>query len=107
MHRYLSALTAYDIDALVLGCTHYSLLQPVIEREVDELHGAHVTVVDSAHAVAAELAALLTRQPLAASRAHVGKLRIFVTDMPNRFTEVASRFLGQDVGSLDVTAIDL
>ena len=107
VRKYLSALTAYDIDALVLGCTHYPLLQRVIEREVDELHGAHVTVVDSAHAVAAELAALLTRQQLAASRAHVGKLRIFVTDMPNRFTEVASRFLGQDVGSLDVTAIDL
>jgi glutamate racemase len=107
VRKYLSALVDHDIDALVLGCTHYPLLQSVIAREVDALHGSHVTVVDSAHAVATELAALLASQQLAASRAHDGKLRILVTDMPNRFTEVASRFLGQDVGSLDVTAIDL
>ena len=107
VRKYLSALVAHDVDALVLGCTHYPLLEPVIAREIDELHGTHVPVVDSAHAVATELAALLARKQLAASRAEQGKLRIFVTDMPKRFTEVASRFLGQDVGSLDVTAIDL
>jgi hypothetical protein len=50
---------------------------------------------------------VLERQQLAASPGKSGTLRIFVTDMPNKFSEVASRFLGQDVAKLDVTAIDL
>jgi glutamate racemase len=107
VRKYLGALVEHDIDALVLGCTHYPLLERVIAREVDDLHGSHVTVVDSAHAVASELSELLERQQLAAAPGARGKLRIFVTDMPNKFSEVASRFLGQDVRSLDVTAIDL
>jgi len=107
VRKYLGALVEHDIDALVLGCTHYPLLAAVIEREVADLHGSHVPVVDSAHALASELAEVLEKRQLSGSPGKVGKLRIFVTDMPNKFTEVASRFLGQDVASLDVTAIDL
>jgi glutamate racemase len=107
VRKYLGALVEHQIDALVLGCTHYPLLAPVIEKEVAGLHGSHVPVVDSAHALASELAEVLERRQLAASPDKTGSLRIFVTDMPNKFTEVASRFLGQDVASLDVTAIDL
>jgi glutamate racemase len=107
VRKYLGALVEHDIDALVLGCTHYPLLASVIEKEVADLHGSHVPVVDSAHAVASELAEVLEKRQLSGSPGKVGTLRIFVTDMPNKFTEVASRFLGQDVASLDVTAIDL
>lgn len=107
VRKYLGGLVKHDIDALVLGCTHYPLLAPVIAREVADLHGSHVPVVDSAHALASELAEVLERRQLSASAGKAGTLRIFVTDMPNKFTEVASRFLGRDVGSLDVTAIDL
>jgi glutamate racemase len=107
VRKYLSGLVEHDIDALVLGCTHYPLLASVIETEVADLHGGHVPVVDSAHALASELADVLERQQLSASPGKPGKLRVFVTDMPNKFSEVASRFLGQDVAKLDVTAIDL
>lgn len=107
VRKYLSALVPHDIDALVLGCTHYPLLAAVIRREVSDLHGSEVKVVDSAHAVATELAELLEQQQLGAAPGKAGSLRILVTDMPNKFTEVASRFLGQDVSSLDVTLIDL
>jgi glutamate racemase len=107
VRKYLRRLVAHDIDALVLGCTHYPLLQPVIESELADLHGSAIPVVDSAHAVASELAEVLQAQQLAAAGTEPGGLRIFVTDMPSKFTEVASRFLGRDVASLDVTAIDL
>ena len=107
VRRYLGALVEHDIDALVLGCTHYPLLQPVIASELADLHGAAVPVVDSAHALAAELAELMERQQLTASDASPGKLRLIVTDMPRQFAVVASRFLGQDIASLDVTQVDL
>lgn len=107
VRKYLEGLVQHDIDALVLGCTHYPLLAPVIAREVSALRGSEMPVVDSAHAVAAELAELLAQKQLSASAGATGTLRILVTDMPNKFREMASRFLGRDVGSLDVTAIDL
>jgi glutamate racemase len=107
VRKYLGALVQHDIDALVLGCTHYPLLASVIATELADLHGSQVPVVDSAHALSAELADVLERQQLSAFAGKQGKLRIFVTDMPNKFSDVASRFLGQDVATLDVTAIDL
>lgn len=107
VRKYLSPLVEHDIDALVLGCTHYPLLAPLIASELADLHGSPIPVIDSAHAVASDLAEVLATKQLAATRTERGSLRIFVTDMPKQFTEVASRFLGQNVESLDVTAIDL
>lgn len=64
-------------------------------------------MVDSAHALAAELAELLEHKQLTASVDRSGRLDVIVTDMPSKFAEVASRFLGRDVASLNVTAVDL
>lgn len=105
--RYLAPLVEARIDALVLGCTHYPLLSNVIAHELDALAGCHVPVVDSAEATAEELTALLAARDLASDGTQPGRLRILVTDMPRRFTEVAARFLGQELSGLDVEAIDL
>ena len=106
VRRYLEPLVAADIDALVLGCTHYPLLRAPIEQELAELHGRPLPVVDSAEATASELAELLEQRSLSTTRAQ-GGLKIMVTDMPKRFTEVAARFLGRPLGGLAVEAIDL
>jgi glutamate racemase len=105
--RYLAPLVASRIDTLVLGCTHYPLLADVIGRELDALAGRHVPVVDSAEATAEELTTLLAARDLVTDRVGDGTLRILVTDVPRRFTEVAARFLGQELSGLDVEAIDL
>jgi glutamate racemase len=104
--RYLEPLLARGIDALVLGCTHYPLLAPVIRAEAEAIAGASVAVVDSAEATADELAQLLEDRELART-AGPGSLSMMVTDLPSRFAEVAARFLGRDVEGLDVSAIDL
>jgi glutamate racemase len=91
----------------VLGCTHYPLLRELITHELADLSGAPIPVVDSAEATAAELEKLLADRNLAQSRPHPGALRILVTDMPGKFSEVAARFLGESVEGLDVTQIDL
>jgi glutamate racemase len=105
--RYLEPLVRAGIDTLVLGCTHYPLLRDPIARELAELSGRPVPVVDSAEATADELVATLRARRLGAERDRPGALRLLVTDMPKRFAEVAGRFRGRPVEGLGVEAIDL
>jgi len=88
--RYLAPVAAAGVDAVVLGCTHYPLLAGAI---AGELPG--VALVDSAEAIAAEVAAEVG--PGAGEGAH----RFFVTDTPRRFLALAGRFLGQDVAAAE------
>jgi glutamate racemase len=107
VRKYLEPLVQADIDALVLGCTHYPLLSPLITSELAALSGKPLPVIDSAHAVADDLAHLIEARELGTERQDEGKLRIYVTDVPKMFSESASRFLGRDIDSLNVTAVDL
>jgi glutamate racemase len=103
--RYLEPLARENVDVVVLGCTHYPLLRDVIESEAKALIGKHVEVVDSASAVAHEAHAFLNARSLANTSGKPGKLSLAVTDLPKSFTDVARRFLGEDVR--DVEQIDL
>lgn len=107
VRRYLEPLARANIDTLVLGCTHYPLLRGAILREVEQICGKPIAVVDSADATAAELAEVLESRALRTERREAGSLRLLVTDMPKRFGEMASRFLGRSVTGLQVEAIDL
>ena len=98
---YLSDLLASDIDTLVLGCTHYPLLRPLLESIV----GSGVRIVDSAEATAAATAEILARVDLDAESAARSTHEYFATDDPGRFAEIAERFLGgpiQSVGHADL-----
>jgi glutamate racemase len=107
VQRYLKPLIAQHIDALVLGCTHYPLLRPILETELAAMSGSALPVVDSAEATASELATLLSDRGLSAPTSGRGDLRILVTDKPGKFAEVAARFLGESVEGLAVEQIDL
>lgn len=103
VRRYLAAFESRDVDTIVLGCTHYPLLRAVIEAQGRAALGEGLAVVDGAEATAATLERILDDREL--RRGGDGGLRITVTDLPDRFQEVASRFLGAEVG--EVEAIDL
>lgn len=107
LRRYLEPFREAEIAALILGCTHYPVLGALIRREVAALCGPRTHVVDSAEATADELLATLADRGLRAGSSRIGSLRLLVTDLPQRFTEEASRFLGQDAGGLEVEQIDL
>ena len=91
---YLATLRRSGIDTLVLGCTHYPLLKPVIA----EVMGDAVALVDSAEETAREVAALLRARGLARPDG-AGATSFFVTDVPDRFIRIGERFLGARVGS--------
>ena len=89
--RYLGPLAAARVDALVLGCTHYPLLREAIAAALPG-----VTLVDSAQAIAAEVASRF-----GAAAGGPATHRFFVTDVPGRFAQLAGRFLGQPVASAE------
>ena len=90
---YVKPLLKNRIDTIVLGCTHY----PLIKKVVQEAAGKGIKLIDSAEAAAQETGQTLIRLGLANSPGRKGKYRYFVSDIPQKFTEVACRFLGRDV----------
>jgi glutamate racemase len=91
LKEYLTPLLRQRIDALVLGCTHYPLLKPLIAEVV----GKQVKLVDSAEACAEDVRERLeTLKMLATRRRREGVILPFVTDEVERFNELSERFLG-------------
>ncbi len=95
--RYLRPLLRTGIDALVLGCTHYPLLKPLIARVV----GADITLVDSAEATAAALEDSLEHEDLRTTRPEPEVQEYFVTDDAERFLALAKLFLGKPLDHLE------
>ena len=92
-------------DVLVLGCTHYPLLKPLLHRLVPD----HVTIVDSAGSTAQVVAQLL-RQGLPkvsseAERRELPRLKFFVTDSVEKFRRLGAKFLGSPI--VDVEHVEL
>jgi glutamate racemase len=104
--RYIEPLVLAGAGVLVLGCTHYPLLQPTIEKVARELAAKTVPVVDSAEATAHAVARLFAEGRIPASTSDAaGRLEMLVTDLPASFAAVAERFLGEPVPG--VAQIDL
>jgi glutamate racemase len=96
--EYLAPVLAQGIDTLVLGCTHYPLLRPLL----GDVAGGAVVLVDSAETTAAQTAALLSRLRQL-NPGHVAPVhQFYVTDVPQRFRAVGERFLGQPLADVQV-----
>ncbi|MDE1943244.1 MAG: glutamate racemase [Betaproteobacteria bacterium] len=91
--EYLTPVMAEGVDTLILGCTHYPLLKPVLARVV----GEEITLVDSADSIADQAAALLAERGLGADRTLPPVHEYYVTDLPLRFRAVGERFLGRSL----------
>ncbi len=90
--EYIAPLREAGVDTVILGCTHYPLLKPVLA----ELLGPTVTLIDSGRQAALELAEVL-RQKDQLSAAAVGSHRYYVSDTVNNFSAIAGMFLHQNI----------
>lgn len=90
-------------DTLVLGCTHFPVLAPLLAR----LAGPGVVLVDSAGTTAEALAAELGAPRPGEGAAGSGSVRLLATDGPERFAAVGSRFLDLPLAAADVEIVDL
>ncbi len=96
--RYLEPLVRAGVDTLVLGCTHYPLLAPVIA----EVMGDGVHLVDSGEAAAA---AVHAGWGIPGRPATGGPDRFFLTDAGGSFGAIAARVLGGDVPRLETVRL--
>jgi len=88
--KYLLPLKEAGVDTIILGCTHYPLLKPLIQQVV----GKNVTLIDSAKQVACEVKKILVSEDLL-NRGKGGKHSFYVSDNPEWFSSLAERFLGR------------
>jgi len=88
-------------DVLLLGCTHYPLLKPLLHRVAPK----HVTIVDSAESTAQAVARKLRHSPLPKAshdeRRHLPRLRFFATDSTEKFKRLGERFLGHTIDQVE------
>lgn len=91
--HYLLPLKRAGVESVVLGCTHYPLLKPVIAKVL----GPDIALVDSARETAREVKELLHTAGLTSGRTRVafGDHRFYVTDLPQQFSSQGRRFLGR------------
>jgi glutamate racemase len=88
-------------DTLVLGCTHYPLLRPLIERAVP----GGMMVIDSAESAAEAAARLFNGRANSTGTIDVDRpteIRCFATDSVEKFERLGSSFLGSPVGKVDL-----
>lgn len=91
--EYLLPLRAKGIDVLILGCTHY----PIISDIIADVMGPEVTLIDSGRESAKETRRQLEQRGLLAERDRRGKLKFYVSDAPDSFSEIGGLFLGSEL----------
>ena len=99
--KYLTPIKKKNIDVLILGCTHYPLLEKVIAKVM----GPQVRLVDSAAPTAMRLKALLQKKNLLYPKSRRAPLRIFVTDHVRNFARIGESFLGERLKAVQLVQI--
>jgi len=99
-HEYLDQFTCEAVDTLVLGCTHYPLLKPLIAEVV----GPGVRLIDSAEEAAADTVRMLDEHGLAASSS-TASYRFIASDDPQQFLSLGQRFLGDAIEHVEIRSV--
>ncbi|MDA8403107.1 MAG: glutamate racemase [Desulfobacteraceae bacterium] len=92
--KYLHPLKMKQIDTLILGCTHYPLLIPIIEHKI----GKRVRVISSSTTVAEQIQSFLTDNPeLDREMSKTGHTKFFVSDITPQFEKIAKSVIRQHI----------
>jgi glutamate racemase len=99
--EYLAPLAAAHIDTLVLGCTHYPLLKPLLAS----LLGPDVRLIDSAEKTAEQIGRRLADQGLSAPAGAAPRYRFIASDAPDQFLRVGQQFLGATIDAVETVTL--
>ncbi|MEF9934878.1 MAG: glutamate racemase [Clostridium sp.] len=99
--EYLQNLKEIGVDSLVMGCTHYPLLNNVVQRVM----GEDVTLINPARETAIELRLILKDLNILNSEGDRGIYKYFVSDNAKKFVTVGERFLNRKIE--DIVEIDI
>jgi glutamate racemase len=98
---YCAPLKRAGVDTLILGCTHYPLVAPMLQR----ILGRDVRLVSGGHAVAAAVQRTLVAAELAREADGEGEYRFLCTGEVAAFRELGTRFLQMPLGAVEQVAI--
>lgn len=94
LRKYLKPLLAKEIDTLILGCTHYGILEAKIRKIV----GRNVKIISESRIIGAKLKDYLARHPEIETRlAQNSKRTFYSTDLTDNFQKLGSRFFGEKI----------
>jgi len=101
VREYAAPLKRAGCDTVILGCTHYPLIRPVLQR----VFGRDVTLVFSAEETAREVAETLRRKRWENDAAREGAYRFLTTGEPELFRALGERFLQLPLGRVERVAV--
>lgn len=102
-HEYLDGIKAAGVDALILGCTHYPLIAPILQKVM----GPEVTLIDSGEQIALAAKQSLAAADMLADEAQTGQTEYYVSDLPAGFESALELFIGEaNTGPVQQVAID-
>ncbi len=93
IQKYLTPMVNKKIDTLILGCTHFPVIKSTIQEEI----GSEITLIDSGEETARVVKEMLAGLNLTRNIKSRGQVEFYVSDIPGKFDEVGTRFLGQPV----------
>jgi glutamate racemase len=97
VREYAAPLKRAGCDTVILGCTHYPLIRPILQR----VFGRDVTLVFSAEETAAEVAATLARKGIENEPGREGEYRFLTTGEPEQFGRMGARFLQLPIADVE------
>lgn len=94
LKKYLAPLISKKIDTLILGCTHYGIL----ENKIKKIAGKNIHIISEADIVAAKLKDYLKRHPEVEKRlAKNGRRTFYSTDLTENFRTLGGKFFGRKI----------
>ena len=97
LKKYLSDMMREKVDTLILGCTHY----PLLENTIQKIVGNTVKLIDSGKETAKAVKQLLIDTNLLNQSGKIGLDKFYVSDIPMKFEEIGSRFLGKKLDNVE------
>jgi glutamate racemase len=98
VRSYCAPLHRAEVDTVILGCTHYPLVRPLLQR----ILGRDVRLVTAGHAMAARVERILDGRDLTTPTREEGSYSFVCTAEPERFREIGTRFLQLPLGEVEL-----
>jgi glutamate racemase len=102
LKKYLKQPLEDKVDTIIMGCTHY----PLLETAIQKVTGGGVRLIDSGKETARKVKELLKKSGLLNIESKAKESQFYVSDIPDKFEEIGSLFLGEKLSFLERVDFD-
>ena len=100
--EYLHHLLAESIDTLIMGCTHY----PILESAINEVAGSDIRLIDPGVSTAQYAKQILQDRDLLNQSLEAPRHEYYLSDFPHKFVEIGQRFLGRTMEHVEKITLE-